>query len=166
MQKDEIKEVGERYCLGQLKLIGKNASRAEDKNQKGWDIKISESPKEIKVQVKTLIWESNGTFSRDEKSIPVIKGHFIKNNFDYLVIIFLNLNKIDFTSYVIPYNRLKEKGATDKQKLIDEDGYIYYSTRVTEIEIDNKQSISISTIKHEEVQKLFEIYLNKFCIII
>ncbi len=161
--KETIKENGEKYCLEQLLNIRKNAFLAENSNQPDWDIKILDGSKTTYIQVKTNLWESNGDLTRKKDSIHSIKGQFKNNKFDYLVLILLNFNKESYTSYVIPSNKLKEKGENDREKLIDE-GYVYYSTAIKEPEKDRyeDQTISISTLKYKEKQDLFDVYLNKF----
>jgi hypothetical protein len=76
----------------------------------------------------------------------------------------LNFNGESYTSYVIPSSKLKEKGGDDRKKLIDNEGYIYYSTAIKTPEKDRyeDQTISISTLKDKEKKDLFDIYLNKF----
>lgn len=171
----EIKEVGEQYCLEQLIIMDKNAHRAKNPNQKTWDIKILEGKKEILVQVKTIVWKTmklkwknkDFNFFRKASSKQVIKGQFKNNKFDYLVVVCLNLNGDVFTSYVIPSNKLQEKNTdgSEKETLIS-NGSLYYSFAISSYNGGYKdQSISISTLKHKKVQEKFQIFLDKFCLI-
>ena len=86
----------------ELLLAEKEAYLANGLTQKGWDIAVLDGEKTIRVQVKCINWNSSGQ--------AAVKGTFISQEFDYLVLILLHFNNQKFTSYVIPYGKLKEKG--------------------------------------------------------
>ena len=148
--------IGEHYCLSELLLAKKEAYLANGLTQKGWDIAVLDRGKTIRVQVKCINWKSSGQ--------AAVKGTFITREFDYLIIILLHFNKINFTSYVIPYGKLKEKSKEDRATLIDKNGLIYYSARKRNKNNSGyeKQAIAISTLKKQEVQKLFSQYRSRF----
>jgi|GEM_PF-6926122 len=148
--------IGEHYCLCELLLAEKEAYLANGLTQKGWDIAVLDGEKTIRVQVKCINWNSSGQ--------PAVKGTFISQEFDYLVLILLHFNNQKFTSFVIPYEKLKEKAENDRTTLIDESGYVYYSAR-TKKKNDKgfeKQAIAISTLKKPEIQESFKLYENNF----
>jgi len=113
--------IGEHYCLSKLLLAKKEAYLANGLTQKGWDIAVLDKGKTIRIQVKCINWQSSGQ--------AAVKGTFITREFDFLIILLLHFNENNFTSYVIPYERLKEKSKKDRSTLIDNDGYIYCSAR-------------------------------------
>lgn len=95
--------IGEYYCLSELLLAQKEAYLANGVTQKGWDIAVLDGNKIIRVQVKCINWKARGQ--------AAVKGNFITREFDYLVIVLLHFNNTNFTSYVIPYEKLKEKNS-------------------------------------------------------
>jgi hypothetical protein len=148
--------IGEHYCLSELLLAEKEAYLANGVTQKGWDIAVLDGDKTIRVQVKCINWRSSGQ--------AAVKGTFITQEFDYLIIVLLHFNDNNFTSYVIPYDKLKEKSDTDRTILIDDNGNVYYSAR--KLKKNNKsfekQAIAISTLGKQEIQEQFEQYKAKF----
>jgi len=148
--------IGEHYCLSELLLAEKEAYLANGVTQKGWDIAVLDGDTTIRVQVKCINWQSSGQ--------AAVKGTFISREFDYLIIVLLHFNNENFTSYVIPYEKLKEKREKDRATLIDSNGYVYYSARKTKKNSNGfeKQAIAISTLQKQEVQKLFLQYRSKF----
>jgi len=148
--------IGEHYCLSKLLLAKKEAYLANGLTQKGWDIAVLDKGKTIRIQVKCINWQSSGQ--------AAVKGTFITREFDFLIILLLHFNENNFTSYVIPYEQLKEKSKKDRSTLIDNDGYIYYSARKQNKNKSGyeKQAIAISTLKRQEVQKLFSQYRSCF----
>jgi hypothetical protein len=155
--------IGEHYCLSELLLAGKEAYLANGKTQEDWDIVVFGNNEVIRVQVKCT-----------DLTIPsstAIQGMFIKKGFDYLVIVVLNFNSKNFTYYVIPYEKLKEKKDGERYKLIDNEGHVYFSKRQYKKNKSGqrdaskgyeKQTISFSTIKKQSVQNNFKQYLLKF----
>ena len=73
--------IGEHYCLCELLLAEKEAYLANGLTQKGWDIAVLDGEKTIRVQVKCINWNSSGQ--------AAVKGTFISQEFDYLVLILL-----------------------------------------------------------------------------
>ena len=148
--------IGEHYCLSELLLAEKEAYLANGVTQKGWDIAVLDGDKTVRVQVKCINWKSSGQ--------AAVKGTFISREFDYLIIVLLHFNKNNFTSYVIPYEKLKEKSNKDRATLIDNEGYVYYSARKEKKNNNGfeKQAIAISTLDKQEIQKLFSRYRSKF----
>ena len=148
--------IGEHYCLSELLLAKKEAYIANGLTQRGWDIAVLDGEKTVRVQVKCINWKSSGQ--------AAVKGTFISREFDYLIIILLHFNNENFTSYVIPYEKLKEKTENDKATLIDESGYVYYSTRKPKKNKNGfeKQAIAISTLEKEGIRNLFSRYRSAF----
>lgn len=148
--------IGEYYCLSEILLAEKEAYLANGLTQKGWDIAVLDGQKTIRVQVKCINWKSAGQ--------AAVKGTYITKEFDYLVIVLLHFNGNRFTPFVIPYEKLKEKGEGDRGKLIDEDGFVYYSakTKKKRGEGYEKQAIAISTLEKSDIQELFSIYHANF----
>ncbi|WP_373033286.1 hypothetical protein [Sulfurovum sp.] len=148
--------IGEYYCLCELLLDGKEAYLANGLTQKGWDIAVLDGNKTIRVQVKCINWEASGQ--------AAVKGTFITKEFDYLVIVLLRYKGSKFTPLVIPYEKLKEKSEDDRGKLIDDDGYVYYSSKKEKKSGNSyeKQAIAISTLENEEIFNLFGIYNANF----
>jgi len=150
--------IGEHYCLCELLLKGKEAYIANGVTQKGWDIAVLDKDKTLRIQVKTINFQAKGQ--------ATIKGTFIEKQFDYLVIVLLNLNNVKYTTFVIPYDKLKEKEKdnSDRNKLIDNNGLVYYSARTKLKGGDGyeKQAIAFSTIKKQDVLTLFKKYESNF----
>jgi len=148
--------IGEHYCLSELLLAEKEAYLANGATQKGWDIAVLDGDTTIRVQVKCINWKSSGQ--------AAVKGTFISQEFDYLIIVLLHFNGNNFTSYVIPYGKLKEKSEGDRAKLIDNEGNVYFSAKKQKegSKSFEKQAIAISTLNNQEIQKQFEQYKGKF----
>ena len=148
--------IGEHYCLCELLLDGKEAYIANGATQKGWDIAVIDNDKTLRVQVKAINFQAKGQ--------ATIKGTFIEKQFDYLVIVLLNFNNSKYTTFVIPYEKLREKQKGDRNTLIDNNGLVYYSAR-TKLQSGNgyeKQAIAFSTIQKQNVYTRFKKYESNF----
>ena len=148
--------IGEHYCLSELLLAEKEAYLANGVTQKGWDIAVLDGDTTVRVQVKCINWRSSGQ--------AAVKGTFISREFDYLIIVLLHFNGKNFTSYVIPYEMLKEKSEKDRTTLIDNNGHVFFSARKPKKNNNGfeKQAIAISTLEKAEIQKLFLQYKARF----
>jgi hypothetical protein len=152
-------KIGKSYCLNEIRLSGKRARLVEDSAEKSWNMEVLDEEHNhiIHVQVDSIDWEI-------EAHTPV-KIHFINKALDYLIIVLLNYKGEEFTSYVIPQNKLKQKGKGDTFKLIDEAQLVYYASRPNPSE-SSYQTIDISTLKHDDIQQKFECYKSAFKLIV
>ena len=145
--------IGEYYSLCELLLAGKEAYLANGATQKGWDILVLENNKTIRIQVKCIDWKAKGQ--------SAIKGMFYNKEFDYLVIVVLNLKDVKFTPFIFEHKKLKEKNNNERNTLIDEKGHLYFSKR-NDKKPTEKQTIAISTLKKEDILTLFNTHSLKF----
>jgi hypothetical protein len=148
-------KIGKSYCLNEIRLAGKRARLIEEEAEKNWNIEAldEEAKKIIRIQVDSLDWESEGQ--------SVVKIHFMEQGLDYLIIVLLNYKGEEFTSFVIPHHKLKQKGKGDTFKLIDEDKFVYYSSRADQSH-NSYQTIDITTLKHDDIRQKFDCYSCAF----
>ncbi len=148
-------KIGKSYCLNEIRLSGKRARLVEESTEKTWNIEVLDDKTNqiIRVQVDSVDWEA--------ESHQPVKIHFINKAIDFLIIVLLNYKGEEFTSYIIPHDKLKLKGKGDTFKLIDEQQYIYYSSRPNPSE-SSYQTIDITTLKHDDIQQKFECYKAVF----
>lgn len=148
-------KIGKSYCLNEIRLTGKRARLVEDSAEKSWTIEAldEKANKIIHIQVDSIDWET--------ESKSTVKIHFMEKDLDYLIIVLLNYKGEEFTSFVIPHHKLKQKGKGDTFKLIDEDKCVYYSSRPDQSQ-NSYQTIDITTLKHNDIREKFECYSSAF----
>ncbi|NEZ47923.1 hypothetical protein FDF74_12100 [Clostridium niameyense] len=116
--------IGEYYVLCELWRKGFNALKADNPNQKDWDILVLLNNKNIKLQVKTIDWQKS--------SSKVITGNF-KNGFDFLALVLLNYNKRKYTVLVIPKSKIKVRSKSQPRGLLDKENNILYTNKTITI---------------------------------
>ncbi len=148
-------KIGKSYCLNEIRLAGKKARLVEDTAEKNWNIEAldEEAKKIIHIQVDSLDWETEGQ--------STVKINFMEQGLDYLIIVLLNYKGEEFTSFVIPHHKLKLKGKGDTFKLIDDEKFVYYSSRPDQSR-NSYQTIDITTLKHDDIKEKFGCYSSAF----